>query len=316
MKKMIEVALLHYPQAHSASIWGLTDLLLYANQQINNADNPLIKVTHWHDENGEIIKIWESHQSVTGGIGFIIIPPSFESPLAQDTAKNYSTWIQQHYSQGAVLCSICSGIFTLLETKLFSGRTVTTHWINNSLVTERFPNVIIDTNKIMTDDPDLITTAGIMSWMDLGLKLLERIYNTPFMINFSKLLLVDPPSREQSYYKKFSPNLNHGDTSIIKVQHWLQNNYEKKITLDDLAALVNLEKRTFLRRFKKATNSTPIEYCQNLRIHKAQDLLITTNLSFDSISWKVGYKDSSSFNKIFVKTVGLTSTEYRKRFGA
>lgn len=314
MKKMIEIAILHYSEAHSASIWGLTDLLQYANQQVLSTDKASIKVTHWRESHGNMIKTWDSHEAVSCSINFIIVPPSFEAPVSQEGAQNYSQWIEQHYKNGAVLCSICSGIFTLLETKLFSGRTVTTHWLNNEIVNARFPDVVIDSNKIIVDDPDLITTAGIMSWMDLGLKLVERIYSTPFMIEFSKLLLIDPPSREQSYYKNFTPNFSHGDTAIIKIQHWLQNNYEKKITVDDLAEMANLEKRTLLRRFKKATGLAPIEYCQNLRIHKAQDLLLTTNMSFDSISWQVGYKDSSSFNKIFVKTIGLTSTGYRKRF--
>ncbi len=314
MGKINEIAILNYPQAHSASMWGLTDLLLYANQQALNQGKDTIKVTHWRDANGEMVKSWESQTESGNNVGFIIIPPSFEAPLSKQTARNYSDWIQQHYQNGTVLCSICSGVFTLLETNLFDGRTITTHWLNNEMVRERFPNVTIDSNKIIVDDPDVITTAGIMSWMDLGLKLIERIYTAQLMVEFSKLLLVDPPSREQSYYKKFAPNLSHGDTAIVKIQHWLQNNYANKVTVDDLAVLANLEKRTLLRRFKKATALTPIEYCQNLRIQKAQDLLLTTNLSFDAISWQVGYKDSSSFNKIFVKTIGLTSTEYRRRF--
>lgn len=90
--------------------------------------------------------------------------------------------------------------------------------------------------------------------------------------------------------------------------------YDKKITLDLLAGQIALEKRTLLRRFKKATDMTVIEYCQNLRIQKAQTLLETTSLSFESIAWQVGYQDSSSFNKVFTKAIGLTSTEYRKRF--
>lgn len=314
MSKINEIAIVQYPQAHSASMWGLTDLLLYANQQALNQGEDTIKVTHWRDAHGEMVKAWESQAESDDKIDFIIIPPSFEAPLSKQTARNYSHWIRQHYQNGTVLCSICSGVFTLLETNLFDGRTITTHWLNNEIVRERFPNVNIDSNKIIVEDPDVITTAGIMSWMDLGLKLIERIYTSQLMVEFSKLLLVDPPSREQSYYKQFLPNLSHGDIAIVKIQHWLQNNYANKVTVDDLAELANLEKRTLLRRFKKATGLTPIEYCQNLRIHKAQDLLLTTNLSFDSISWQVGYKDCSSFNKIFVKTIGLTSTEYRKRF--
>ncbi|WP_111895369.1 GlxA family transcriptional regulator [Acinetobacter sp. MB5] len=314
MVQLVEVGIVLYTDAHLASVWGLTDLLKYASKYSENKQIDSIRVSHWQYRNGEIVKIWDTHNTQSNNINFIVIPPSFASPISQQDAKLYTSWLKCLHQNGAILCSICSGIFTLLETGILDGRTVTTHWLNNTMVRDRCPSIILDSNKIIVEETDLITTAGIMSWMDLGLKLVEKIYSAPFMIDFCKLLLVDPPAREQSFYKIFSPNFDHGDISIIKIQHWLQINYEQKITLDCLAEYVNLEKRTLLRRFKKATNLTIIEYCQNLRIQKAQDLLITTALSFDAISWQVGYKDSSSFRKIFIKNIGLSPSEYRKRF--
>ena len=79
MKKMIEIAILHYPEAHSASIWGLTDLLQYANQQVLSTDKASIKVTHWRESHGNMIKTWDSHEAVSCSINFIIVPPSFEA---------------------------------------------------------------------------------------------------------------------------------------------------------------------------------------------------------------------------------------------
>ena len=315
MVKLVEVGMVLYPDAHLASVWGLTDLLKYASNYSGNKEADSIRISHWQEKDGEIVKIWDTHDNETNNIlSFIVIPPSFASPISQQDAKLYKPWLKHWHQNGTILCSICSGIFTLLETGILDGRTVTTHCLNNRTVKERCPSVVLDSNKIIVEETDLITTAGVFSWMDLGLKLVEKIYNAPFMIDFCKLLLVDPPAREQSYYKNFAPTFDHGDIAIIKIQHWLQTNYQKKITVDFLAEYVNLEKRTLLRRFKKSTNLTIIEYCQNLRIQKAQDLLITTTLSFDAISWQVGYKDSSSFSKIFVKNIGLSPAEYRKRF--
>jgi transcriptional regulator GlxA family with amidase domain len=75
-----------------------------------------------------------------------------------------------------------------------------------------------------------------------------------------------------------------------------------------------MEERTFIRRFKKATGLNPTEYCQQLRVGKAREMLEFTNKNIEEISWKVGYEDASAFRKVFHKVIGLTPGEYRTKF--
>lgn len=325
MTKLTEIALLLYPAVHSPSVGGLTDLLKSASSFAQTKHLNGLRISHWQADNalntqhnglitGQISKVFDTHPELENAISMLVIPPSFEAPIERQTAQAYAAWLTQLHNQGVVLCAICAGIFILLETGLLAGRTVTTHWLNNQTVKDRSSQVTVDCSQLLIDDHDIMTSAGALSWMDLSLKLLEKIYQGSLMLEFAKYMLIDPPSRQQSYYNTFAPSFSHGDSSIIKIQHWLQTHYNQKITLDLLAEQIALEKRTLLRRFKKATDMTVIEYCQNLRIQKAQTLLETTSLSFESIAWQVGYQDSSSFNKIFTKAIGLTSTEYRKRF--
>lgn len=311
----MEIGIVVYPAAHLPSVWGLTDLLKYASNFVVARQFPDLRISHWKEQDGQIIKVFDTHPDANdNAVNLVVIPPSFEPPISRQDARAYSAWLNRLYDNGAILCAICSGIFTLLETGLLDGRTVTAHWMHSEAIQQNYPTVTLDNRKLIVDDNEIITLAGLLSWMDLGLKIVEKAYDGATMREFAKYLLVDPPSREQSYYHAFSPKFDHGDVTIVKVQHWLQGNYQKKITLEVLAQHIALEKRTLLRRFKKATGMTVIEYCQNLRIQKAQELLETTSLSFEAISWQVGYQDSSSFNKIFTKVIGLTSTEYRKRF--
>lgn len=118
----------------------------------------------------------------------------------------------------------------------------------------------------------------------------------------------------QTPYKAFDSNVHHADEEIAKIQAWMGEHIDDQLTLESLAARAGLEKRTFVRRFKKATGSTPIVYLQNLRIGKARTLLETTGRSFDTITYEVGYSDVSSFRRLFKKTTGLTPSGYRKRF--
>lgn len=72
--------------------------------------------------------------------------------------------------------------------------------------------------------------------------------------------------------------------------------------------------RTLERRFKNATGDSPLEYIQRMRVMAAKHLLASTNMSFDEIAYQLGYENSASFRKIFVKWVRLLPSEYRKRF--
>ena len=153
-----------------------------------------------------------------------------------------------------------------------------------------------------------------MAWTDLGMKLVDRLLGSTIMLETARFLLVDPPGREQRYYSSFSPNLLHGDRLILNVQHWLQSNGARHATLSAMAARAGLEERTFLRRFQRATGLRPGEYCQQLRVGRAREMLEFTNDAVDQIAWSIGYEDPGSFRKVFHKVMGISPSAYRKRF--
>jgi transcriptional regulator GlxA family with amidase domain len=104
------------------------------------------------------------------------------------------------------------------------------------------------------------------------------------MLKTARFMLIDPPGREQRYYGNFAPKLNHGDATVLKVQHWLQKLATKHLSVSGMAAASGLKERTFLRRFQKATGLKPTEYCQRLRVGKAWEMLEFTNRAVDQIA--------------------------------
>lgn len=134
------------------------------------------------------------------------------------------------------------------------------------------------------------------------------------MANTARMLLIDPPGREQRYYSVFSPRLLHGDAAILRVQHWLQTADTHEMNLTRLAAEAGLEARTFLRRFQKATGLTSTAYCQHLRVGRAQELLQFSTLPVERVAWEAGYSDPGALRKVFFRLVGLTLGDYRRRF--
>jgi transcriptional regulator GlxA family with amidase domain len=213
-----------------------------------------------------------------------------------------------------VVCSVCVGAFVLAEAGLLAGRPATTHWAVAEHFAARFPEVALDADQLVIDDGDVITAGGLMAWIDLGLRLIERYLGPTMMITIARYFLVDPGNREQRFYSSFVPPLAHRDDAVLRAQHWLHARSRERLTLPMMARKAALGERTFLRRFQRATGQSPTEYLQCLRVSRARDLLETTIAGIDEISRRVGYGDPSAFRKVFRRTVGLSPGEYRRRF--
>lgn len=307
LNRVIKLAIIQNTSAQRAAVYGLVDLLNVANQFQRQHSNSASQF------NVEVIKTpiaqrLKQHQ-------IVVLPPAITGPPSGEELTNIANILRQQHEAGALLCSVCAGTFPLAASGVLENRTATTHWALADDFARQHPNVALDIDKLIVDDGDVITAGGLMAWVDLGLRLVERVMGPSTMLETARFFLVDPNGREQRYYSNFSPRLNHGDAAVLKTQHWLQTQYEKQICIADMAIYSGLGKRTFSRRFLKATGLNASEYLQALRIGKAREMMEFTPETVDTIAYKVGYEDTSAFRKVFFKLIGLTPREYRKRFG-
>ena len=210
---------------------------------------------------------------------------------------------------------MCVGAFLLAELSVLDGRPATTHWGVGEVFAARFPRVDLDTDRMVIDDGDIVTAGGVMAWVDLGLRLVERFLGPTTTLETARYFIVDPGGREQRFYSQFSPTLDHGDEAILKVQRWLQGTIGERPSVDEMAARAGLGRRTFLRRFQGATGLRTREYLQHLAVGRARELLESSSESLQGISWSVGYEDPSAFRKVFLELIGLSPGDYRRRFG-
>ena len=317
MAASAEIGLVIYPGVQMAAVLGMTDLFNAAMELAGRKGRagPRLGVSHWRLEDGRPVRMEASDTPCDAARPCVLVlPPALGDPIAREDAAPFAAWLRQCHAGGIQLASICAGAFLLGETGLLSGRTITTNWVIAETFEMRFPDVRVDTDRLLSDDGDIVTAGGVMAWVDLGLKLIDRFLGPTVMLEIARQFVIDPPGREQRYYSTFSPRLLHGDAAILKVQHFLQASEAKEIGLDVLAAQAGLEERTFLRRFRKATGLTTTDYCQRLRVAKAQELLQFTSRSVDLVAVDVGYNDPGAFRKVFARIVGLTPGDYRKRF--
>lgn len=316
-----EIGLVLYPGAQQASVLGLTDLFGVANRVAATCPGQpglSLRVTHWRQDTPDVppVRVFDNGAGPSSVLTALILPPALDEPATVEPTTALAAWLREQHANGVVLASVCAGAFLLAETGLMAGRPMTTHWAHAERLQDQFPQVRVDADRLVIDDGDVISAGGLMAWTDLGLLLVDRLLGPTVMIDTARMLLVDPPGREQRYYSVFSPRLTHGDAAVLRVQHWLQATQASDVGVATLAAQAGLEERTLLRRFQKATGMTTTEYIQRLRVGRARELLQFGTAPIERVAWEVGYGDPGAFRKVFTRIVGLSPGDYRCRFRA
>jgi transcriptional regulator GlxA family with amidase domain len=318
-RTIAELGVLLYPGVQLAAVHGLTDLFAVAQriavEQVS-AQLPRLRVSHWRAENGEAPqRVFDSETGPTGKLVALLIPPSLGGFNEGQASQGLMDWLRAQHAGGTVLGGVCVGSILLAESGLLDGRSATTHWTSAKSFAARYPRIKLNADKPIVDDGDLITTAGLMAWSELGLRLVDRLLGPSIATLTARFLVIEHSDSASQCGSNFAPILGHGDSAILKVQHWLQGSGAVDVSLSSMAERAGLEERTFLRRFRAATGLKPTEYCQHLRVGKAREMLEFTNGTIDHIAWTVGYQDPSAFRAIFKKITGLAPSDYRTRFG-
>lgn len=250
----------------------------------------------------------------------LVMIPTIGAPISRVLAENRGLvdWLAGFSTQntGQVrIASNCTGAFLLAEAGLLNGREATTHWGFSQQFRQRYPQVELYPEKLITVDEPVACAGGGMAWWDLGVYLVERYAGTQTARELAKAFVIDAGRTSQAPYSALQARRYHSDQAILQLQEWLDQHYGHPVNLQSLAALSGLTERSLIRRFKAATGDTPTSYLQVLRIEAARQLLEQSRLPVDDITQQVGYEDVSSFSRLFRKHTGLAPGAYRSRFG-
>jgi len=245
----------------------------------------------------------------------LIIPPAYGPTEAGVRANAEAiSYIKDLHGKGASIASLCLGAFLLAETGLLDGKKCSTHWAHVNEFREKYPQIEVEDGAIITEHGNIYSSGGASSLWNLVLYLVEKFSDRDTAVLISKYFALDIGRDSQNQFAIFRGQRNHGDTDIEKVQDYIEKNYEGKITIEELANLVGASRRTFERRFKDATNNTPIEYIQRVRIEAAKKFFEASRKNVSEVMYNVGYTDTKAFRDIFKKITGLKPIEYRNKF--
>ncbi|MEO6546382.1 MAG: helix-turn-helix domain-containing protein [Ferruginibacter sp.] len=246
----------------------------------------------------------------------LIIIPSFDGDAKTAIEKNklFLPWIIDQYKQGCEIASLCVGSFILASTGLLKGKKCSGHWMRSNEFKEMFPDVALIDGAIITEDHGIYSSGGANSYWNLLLYLVEKYTDRETAVYISKAFAVDINRDSQAEYIMFMGLKNHGDNEILKAQKFIEENYKEKIVVDNLASMLAIGKRSFERRFKKATKYNVVDYNQRIKVENAKRSFETTRKTISEVMFDVGYLDHKSFRLVFKKITGSAPIEYRDKY--
>lgn len=245
----------------------------------------------------------------------LIVPPVY-GDIADGIRINGEAipHIRQLYKKGCSVASLCLGAFLLAETGLLDGKKCSTHWAYLDDFRARYPGIDVVDGAIITETGNIYSSGGASSLWNLVLYLIEKFSDRETAVLISKNFALDIGRSSQAVFTVFKGQKKHADEEIMKVQDYIEKNYSEKMSTDELAAIVSSGRRTFERRFKQATNNTPLEYIQRVRIEAAKRFFEASRKNVSEVMFDVGYTDNRAFRVTFKKVTGLTPVEYRNKY--
>ena len=245
----------------------------------------------------------------------VVVPPilgRIEAVLERE--RQLVDWLAGFRARESIVASACTGAFLLAEAGVGGGLTMTTNPAFSALFLRRYPGIKLSLDKRIVDSPTVICAGSTTAFLDLAVRIVDRLGGHELAVLTAKALSIDKNPGSQLSYSVFVAPKDHGDSSVLHLQDWLEANYARPVTLEDMAREGAMSLRNLNRRFHAATAHSPAQYLRAVRIEIAKRLLESDSGGVDRIAGEVGYQDARAFIRAFAATVGISPGAYRRRF--
>lgn len=242
----------------------------------------------------------------------MVVIPGIEN-VAMPISDAVLAAIRAAWDNGARIVSICTGAFVLAATGLLDGRRATTHWLGSAEFVRRFPRVTLDPQVLFVDEGRIVTSAGALAGMDMCLHLVGRDHGQAAAAEAARLA-VAPLHRDGGQAQFIRQEPPQSSDSLAPLLEWMRANVQRPLNVGLLAAQAGMSPRTFARRFRDQTGTTPLQWLLTARIRRAQQLLETTPSSIEHIAAAAGFESAITFRTRFQKMIAISPNAYRRRF--
>jgi AraC family transcriptional regulator, transcriptional activator FtrA len=251
--------------------------------------------------------LWDADTIVVPGIEADTDPEGF-AMAAEAVAGAHGT--------GARVMSICTGAFVLAEAGLLDGRRATTHWDSTERLARRYPRVSIDPSVLYVDEGSVLTSAGVAAGLDLCLHVIRRDHGAAVAAQIARRTVVAPHrdgGQAQFVARPIADDAAAG-ASLEATRTWALDRLDQPLGVATLAREACMSPRSFARRFRQETGTTPAQWVLDQRTRVAQSLLETTDLPVENVAARTGFGSATTLRTHFGRRLATTPTAYRRAF--
>jgi transcriptional regulator GlxA family with amidase domain len=222
--------------------------------------------------------------------------------------------LRSAHARGARIMSVCSGAFVLGEAGLLDGRECTTHWLYVDELEQRFPQARVNCGVLYVDEDPVITSAGSAAGLDACLHLIRKEFGANAANNVARRMVV-PPQREggQAQFVQTPVSAPSADT-LKPILAWMQEHLHEDMNVPSLARRAAMSPRTFARRFRAETGTTPHQWVTAQRLLLAEQMLEESDASIDLVASRTGFGNAATLRHHFAQARGTTPAAYRRTF--
>jgi transcriptional regulator GlxA family with amidase domain len=253
--------------------------------------------------------------SLLGTAETVVVPAAlavFSEPPEEALAE-----LRAAVERGARVISVCTGAFALAHAGLLDGRRATTHWAFAEEMARRFPAVDVDAGALYVDEGQVMTSAGLSAGIDLCLHVIRQDCGAAVGEQVARHM-VAAPHREGGQAQFIErPGLDAlvgAAGSLEETRRWAAERLAEPLDVAAMSRHAGVSPRTFARRFREETGTTPLQWLLNQRVQEARRLLEETELPIDAVAWRAGFGTAASLRDHFRRVTATTPTAYRRSF--
>ncbi len=231
--------------------------------------------------------------------------------VAQATTKRMLNWLRREARRGIPVGGLCTAGYTLAKAGLLDGKRATIHWENQDSFSEEFEDVTL-TKSVFVIDGNRMTTAGGTSSIDLMLKVIATDHGEDLAGAVADQLIYNAIRTDQDTQRLSVPTrIGVRHPKLARVVQQMEQNIEEPISPSLLATEVGMSTRQLERLFRRYLNRSPKRYYMELRLQKARNLLMQTDMSVINVALACGFTSPSHFSKCY--RAHYQTTPYRER---
>lgn len=318
---MYTVATLLYPHALATSVALPMEILQAASQMASVRSRGAPQVTTvLAGPDGELMRLSSGlalqpdlAYSELPTLDLLLLPAIWRSPMPTiNLLRPWLPLLRDYAAAGTRLCSVGTGSCLLAEAGLLAGQPATTHWNYFERFARRYPGVQLKTRHLITQSDNIYCVGSVNSIADLMVHICEEWFGSQVARAVENQFSPEIRRSFRAAAYQDQTDSSHHDELVIEAQQWLRDNLGTAVAMHHLAAILGLSVRSFNRRFRQATGTSPQAYLQRLRVNQAKELLKHSNLSVSEIAWQVGLQDASYFSQLFRRHGGISPLRYRE----